>query len=139
MRRTFVDAGVLIAAARGQDGIGERALHILEDPGREFVASAFLRLEVLPKALYNKRAKEAQFYEEFFRAVSYWATDTEKIIADAEREATKYGLGAIDALHVAAAASAGATELITTERLQRSIYRAQSIKVTSIRGEAATE
>ncbi|BAU08518.1 hypothetical protein FIS3754_44660 [Fischerella sp. NIES-3754] len=36
MIRTFIDAGVLIAAARGVGIVAERALTILEDPNREF-------------------------------------------------------------------------------------------------------
>jgi predicted nucleic acid-binding protein len=52
---TFIDSGVLIAAARGEGEIAERALQILEDNKREFASSQFLKLEVLPKATYNKR------------------------------------------------------------------------------------
>jgi predicted nucleic acid-binding protein len=56
MTRTFVDAGVLIAAATGrQPALYRRAIAILDDPVRDFVASDFLRLEVLPKAIYTRR------------------------------------------------------------------------------------
>lgn len=54
-KRTYVDAGVLIAAARGKDDVAVKAIQILDDPDREFVSSPFLRLEVLPKAVYGKR------------------------------------------------------------------------------------
>ena len=53
MIRTFIDAGVLIVAARGEDEIAERALEILKDPNREFASSMFLKLEVVPKATYR--------------------------------------------------------------------------------------
>jgi predicted nucleic acid-binding protein len=53
VRRTFVDAGVLIAAARGGTEQSRRAMAVLDDPEREFVASPFLRLEVLPQALFT--------------------------------------------------------------------------------------
>jgi predicted nucleic acid-binding protein len=59
MRLTFVDAGVLIAAARGGSEQAARAMEILDDPDREFAASPFLRLEVLPQATFNKRTAEA--------------------------------------------------------------------------------
>jgi predicted nucleic acid-binding protein len=49
VNRTFLDASVLIAAARGNDELGTRAMAILDDGDREFVASPFLKLEVLPQ------------------------------------------------------------------------------------------
>jgi hypothetical protein len=46
---TFVDASVLINAIVGQDAARKmRALSVLADPDREFVATEFLKLEVLP-------------------------------------------------------------------------------------------
>lgn len=58
MKLTFVDAGVLIAAARGGTVEAARAMEILDDPDREFAASPLLRLEVLPQAVFNKRQAE---------------------------------------------------------------------------------
>jgi len=72
-----VDAGVLIAAARGGSVQAARAMEILDDPEREFGASPFLRLEVIPQATFNKRQAELAFYDAFFSAVSKWATDLE--------------------------------------------------------------
>lgn len=132
MIRTFIDAGVLIVAARGEDEIARRALEILQDSNREFASSIFLKLEILPKAIYNKRNDEVEFYEEFFGAVAYWANDIEQIIQDAYQESSQSGLGAMDALHVAAAVSVGATEFITNEKPEKSIHRTNSIKVISI-------
>ncbi|OKH30546.1 hypothetical protein NIES2119_30770 [[Phormidium ambiguum] IAM M-71] len=74
MIRTFIDAGVLIYAARSQGEIAEKALQVLEDENREFASSIFLKLEVLPKAIYNKQSSEVKFYETFFDEVSYWAS-----------------------------------------------------------------
>ena len=51
--RTFLDAGVLIAGAKGEDEVRERALSILTGATRKFVVSSFLYLEVAPKA--NRR------------------------------------------------------------------------------------
>jgi hypothetical protein len=39
VKRTFVDADVLIAAARGGDVQAARAMEILDDPEREFAAA----------------------------------------------------------------------------------------------------
>jgi len=129
---TFVDAGVLIAAARGGNIQAARAMEIFDDPEREFAASPFLRLEVLPQALFNKRGAEAEFYESFFSMVTHWATDLAAVAEIAMREASTNGVEAMDALHVAAAASVGATELITTEKPSRSIHRARAVKVRTI-------
>jgi len=129
---TFVDAGVLIAAARGGDEQARRAMAILDDPSREFAASSFLRLEVLPQAAFNRRAAETAFYEEFFGSVRKWATDLAAIVAAAESEASTYGVEAMDALHIAAAANVSAAEFITTEKPTRSIHRARSIRVVTI-------
>lgn len=133
MIRTFIDSGVLIAAARGEGAIAQRALEILADPSREFASSIFLKLEVLPKAIYNNRSSEVRFYEEYFDAVSYWAEEIHQIIHNAYREVGESGLGAMDALHVAAAVLVGAVEFITNEKPEKSIHRTRSIQVISIR------
>lgn len=127
-----VDAGVLIYAARAENEMAELALQILEDDQREFASSIFLKLEVLPKAIYHQQSSEIKFYETFFDAVTYWANDINSIIEQAYRESSQFGLGAMDALHIAAAVSVGATEFITNEKPQKSIHRTRSIKVISI-------
>jgi predicted nucleic acid-binding protein len=135
VKLTFVDAGVLIAAARGGTIQAARAMEILDDPDREFAASIFLRLEVLPQAVFNKRVAEVAFYEAFFSTVSRWATDLAAVTQNAMREASTLGVEAMDALHVAAAASVGASELITTEKRSRSIHRATAVQVVTIQPE----
>jgi hypothetical protein len=132
VKLTFVDAGVLIGAARGGTEQARRAMAVLDDPERSFAASPFLRLEVLPQALFHRRTAEVAFYEAFFAEVSTWATDLPAIVEAAQREASTYGVEAMDALHVAAAASAGAVELVTAEKPTRSIHRARSITVKTI-------
>ncbi len=135
MTLTFVDAGVLIAAARGGSVQAARAMKILDDPDRQFAASIFLRLEVLPQALFNKRVAEAAFYEAFFSAVTHWAADLDTVTEIAMREASTRGIEAMDALHVAAAVSVGASELITTEKPSRSIHRTHAVRVVTIHPE----
>ncbi len=132
MKLTFVDAGVLIAAARGGSEQAQRALAVLDDPEREFAASPFLRLEVLPQAAFNKRVSETAFYEAFFAGVKRWASDLDAIVKAAEVEASRCGVEAMDALHVVAAASVGAEELVTTEKPARSIHRARAARVVTI-------
>src|SRR5262245_49378544 len=112
---TYVDAGVLIAAARGRMEVSAPAMAILDDPDRRFASSEFVRLEVLPKALYNRKTDEAEFYREFFQVVSYWPSDTDLVVRYAYEIGVKLGLSALDALHLAAALKLGADELVTTE------------------------
>jgi predicted nucleic acid-binding protein len=133
MIRTFIDTGVLITAARGSDDTGPQSLTILQDPDREFASSPFLKLELLPKAIYNKRQPEIVFYEAYFAIVTYWATDLDAIMAAAYREVAEFGLGAMDALHIAAAVAVGADEFITNEKPEKSIHRTPSIRIISTR------
>ncbi len=133
MPRPFVDAGVLIAAARGQGAVAAKAMDILDDPDREFASSPFVRLEVLPKAVYHKNVDEADFYEAFFNSVTHWADALEQIVPHAYQEACSLGLAAMDALHVAAAVSVGAAELVTTEEPHKPLHRTTAVKVTCIR------
>jgi hypothetical protein len=65
--RTFLDSGVLIAAYKGSPSIEEPARLILDDPGRVFLSSPFVRHEVSPKAPFNKQAVEYRFYQAYFR------------------------------------------------------------------------
>lgn len=132
MTLTFVDAGVLIAAVRGTDEIGLRANQVLDDPNRSFASSPFLRLEVLPKARFHKKFGEVYFYESFFEAVERWAVPDSVLVSQAQSLASRFGLSAIDALHVAAALSVGADEILTTERLEKPIHRVTEIRVRSL-------
>lgn len=134
MKITFIDSGVLVTAARGVGEDSEKALEILADSNREFASSEFIKMEVIPKAIYNRKTAEAEFYELFFSAVTYWTNNIEKVIQDAYNIACQYGLAAMDALHIAAALSVGAEEFMTTEKKTKPMFRISSIKVISIFG-----
>lgn len=125
---TFPDASVLIYAAvkpTAQTFARRmRALQLFNDPDREFVASEFLRLEVLPIAKFFGKKREVQFYETFFAGVAQWADDA-ALIAPALALASQHGLGAIDALHICAADQFGA-EFVSAEKPTKPIYRAYS-------------
>jgi predicted nucleic acid-binding protein len=132
MKLTFIDAGVLMAAARGTDAESVSTMEILDDPDREFASSVFVKLELLPKSIFNKKQAEVDFYMAFFDAVAQWAADLDAIADEAYREACASGLAAMDALHVAAARSTGAEELITTEKAGKPIHRVKSPAIVSI-------
>lgn len=126
---TFLDASVLINAARGSDPTRKmRAVSIIGDPDREFVASQYLRLEVLPIAVLHKKKKEIALYERYFNAVITWV-DPNSLIDPAYDLACQYGLGAIDALHLIAAMTMGA-EFISAEKPTKPIYSAYASAVS---------
>lgn len=129
---TYIDSGVLLSATDGVGRLAEKALEVLEDSNRQFASSEFVKLEVIPKAVYYKQTEEVKFYEEFFSAVSYWADDLEKVMQDAYNIGCKYGLAAMDALHIAAALSLDAREFITTEKPTKPMFRVSGIKIISI-------
>ena len=136
---TFLDAGVLIAAARGTGTIGTRALALFNDPARVFVSSAFVRMEVLPKAIYYKRLSEVGFYEDFFAAVERLIPLTASLTDLAYTEACQAGLSGLDALHIAAAKLGGAEEFITTERPTHTLFRVTGLVIKSLMPAAEAE
>ncbi|MFN0112244.1 MAG: type II toxin-antitoxin system VapC family toxin [Blastocatellia bacterium] len=120
---TFVDSSVLINAIAGLDPARKmRAVSILGDQRREFVATRFLQLEVLPIPTRYQRSRELNFYQRFFSRITRWL-DEEPLIQPALDLACQYGLGGMDALHLAAAISLSA-EFISAERPSKPFYQA---------------
>jgi predicted nucleic acid-binding protein len=126
--RTFLDAGVLIAGARSVGHDRERAIQLLEEPNRIFLTSPFVYLEVVPKAIFFKKALERAFYAKYFTNAE-WCREIDKIEVAAQTEAAKVGLGAMDALHLSAANLSRADEFITTEKPNKAIHRSSLVKV----------
>lgn len=132
MTLTFVDSGVLIAAARGIGPVSSAATAILLDTNRQFVSSDVVRLEVMPKPVYLKRTAEADYSRAFFTSVAIWVATTPLLTERALQHASAFGLSAIDALHSAAADLAGAEEFITTERSSKPLFRVTALRIASI-------
>ncbi|MBI1895804.1 MAG: PIN domain-containing protein [Acidobacteria bacterium] len=133
MIRTFIDSGVLIAAARAEHAESEPALRLLEDPGRRMLTSMFVRLEVYPKTAFHAYALQRAFLNEFFMDPSLeWASDLSGLVNLAISESERHGLAAMDALHAAAALLLGAEEFVTTEKPGKPIYRADGFHVLHI-------
>jgi predicted nucleic acid-binding protein len=130
--RTFLDAGVLIAAARGNNPLSQKALEIVKDRERIFLSTPFVRLEVLPKAVFHRQKGEALFYRSYFDQVSVWVNPDQVLVEEADDVASRFGLAALDALHVTSALIAGADELVTTERPTRPIHRVSDLGVKTI-------
>lgn len=132
MTLTFVDTGVLIAAARGDGNACRRAFAILDDPQREFASSFFVKLEALPMPTYHRRDNEVAFLETFFAGVKHWPDPSTDLLGNAMTEACNAGLSALDALHVAAALAVQADVLVTTEKRRRSLHRVTSLPILTI-------
>jgi predicted nucleic acid-binding protein len=126
--RTFLDSGVLIAATRSMGTDRERALQILEEADRVFLTSPFIHLEVVPKAIFYRKLLEQLFYEKYFGRAT-WFRDIVRIEGLARTEAARRGLGAMDALHLAAARLTNAEQFITTEKPNKAIHRSSLVKV----------
>ncbi len=133
MKVTFVDSDVLMAAFQAKESIAKRAIELLDDPGREFASSEFVRLEVLPKPIYGKRLRELEFHEAYFSRVTHWAPMTPELLSAAFQEACLHGLSALDALHIAAASELKADELVTGERPAKPMHRSRLVKIVSLR------
>ncbi len=129
---TFVDTGILITAARGQGDAALRAMAILDDPARSFASSRFVKLEALPMPTYHKRIHEVAFLNAFFDNVTHWPQSDDKVIDQAFVEASRAGIAALDALHVAAAMIVGADVLVTTEKRSKPLHRVRSIPVETL-------
>jgi predicted nucleic acid-binding protein len=120
---TMVDSSVLINAIAGQNAARKmRALSILADQRREFAGTRYLMLEVLPVPTKYRLSRELNFYQQFFNRVTTWI-DEASLIQPALTLACQFGLGGMDALHLAAAVSVNA-EFISAEKPTKPVYHA---------------
>ncbi len=121
-RRTYIDSGVLLAVIRGKPEIAAKALQVLDDPQRLLVVSAAVRLEVMPKAIFEKRQDEQAEFEQFFQQTEEipWSVE---ILQKAYDLACEYGLAALDSIHLGFAVAAGTDEFITTEKTTKPLFR----------------
>ncbi len=131
MIRTFLDAGVLIAAFRSRNEVSTPALTLLDDPERAFVTTDYVRLEVLPKPLHFRRTTEVEFYEAFFAAAEF-VDLSPTLVLEAFEEARQVGLAAMDALHIAAAKRAGVEEFITVEGSTKPMFRVAGLTMRTL-------
>ena len=132
MTRTYVDSGVLIAAARGNGKLSERALAVLRDTLREFVSSDYVKLEAIPKPTYFGRDAELRFYDTYFARVSVWHKFDVAHLEAGLVEACNAGLQGLDAIHIVLADISACDELVTTEEPTSAIHRTTRMRVVSI-------
>lgn len=129
----YVDSSVLVNAARLSSTEVLPETMLLDNPDVSFASSIFVKLEVMPKAIFHGNELEARIYRMFFDTmVSHWAKVNQQLIDDAFMEASKCGLSAMDALHIVSAVAVGADELVTSEKPSKPIHRTRLIPVRSI-------
>jgi len=136
MKRTYIDASVLIAAFRGKGESGKRALEVLDDSDRALVVSDYLRLEVLPKPTFHKKQEEVEFMQTVFENAAEKVSTSDELTEKAVELASKYDIKPLDALHVGAAVVADVGEFVTLEKPDKPICKVAEIKVVSIHSDA---
>ena len=151
MKRTYLDACVLIAAFEGRAAFkkekeGEKekarwqralrarqlAAKILNDPDRLFVVSDYIRLEVLPRPTSQEELEEVNFLNDIFEHATEDLPTSPNLTRQALDIAKKYNLKGMDALHVGAAIIAKVDELVTMEGEKNRMCRVREIKVNSL-------
>lgn len=132
MTKTYIDANTLIVAFRGDHPASDAALGLLGEPERIFVSSAYVRLETLRKPLFYRREDEIAFMESYFSVVSLWVPTGDELVERALRLAAQLDLGAMDALHAAAALEAGADLFVTMERPTKPLFRVPGLNALSL-------
>lgn len=131
-KRTYLDSGVLLAAFAAQGDVGAKALEVLDDPDRQLVVSDAVKLELLPKPIYEKRKDEVEFYHAVFEQAEClsWRLDTLK---NSQGVAEQHGIAAMDAIHVVTALDAGVDEFVTVEKSTKPMFRVTELRMQSIR------
>lgn len=122
---TYADSNVLIYAVSQKNfNLRLKALGILGDKRREYLASEFLRLETLPYAINAGRQKEIAFLQTFFdRHVSQWVANERNLFPTASRLIERYNIQLLDALHLAAAMEYNA-DFVTGEKPTKPFHQA---------------
>lgn len=131
-KRTYLDSGVLLAAFAGQGDVGIKALEVLDDPERQLVVSDAVKLETLPKPIYQNRAKEVEFYNLVFSESEClpWSL---RALQKAREIAELHDIAAMDAIHIATALDAAVDEFVTAEKSTKPMFRVTELCMQSIR------
>ena len=127
-QRVYLDTGVFLAAFRGEGSAAEAALMIIGDPSRLIVVSEYVFLELFPKPTYFKREDELEFMRSALDDAEVVSSSVE-IRRQAMDFACRYGLNAIDALHVSAGFGARVEAVVTTEKPTKPIFRVAELRV----------
>ena len=106
-------------------------MSVLGDETLEFYTCENVKLEVLPKPIFEKRQPEVNFYNDYFKTATIEPFSAE--LGEAALElANQFGLAAGDALNLASAIRQGADEFITSEQPGKPMFRVKELKVISL-------
>lgn len=130
-RRTYLDSGVLIALAQGEERRYQAAADLVRQADRRFVSSDMAWLETVPSAAFARLAPVRDIYEWFFAGAEMIAIDAD-IVTEAKALAMRFGVTGADAIHAAAALHAGAIEFVTTEKMSKPIFRVGGLRVVAL-------
>ena len=131
--RTVIDSCVLRVAFDGVEGeSNKKALEVLDDTNREFIAVDFVALETIPVPTFNKKYDQVLLFQSFFDDAPFRAEVSSDTTTLAIRLASEHGIGPIDALIVSSAIIGGADELITMEKPTKPMFKVKEVKITSL-------
>jgi predicted nucleic acid-binding protein len=126
---------VIINALRDDPVLRRRARAVLTDSSRDLIVGDYVKLETLPKMVYNKLPQQVAYTKDLFARAEY-VRSTDALITHAETLAEAYGLSAVDALHVASAIAGHADELVTFEKPEKPFFRVppEYVRLVSLYG-----
>ncbi|TCV97732.1 PIN domain-containing protein [Luteibacter rhizovicinus] len=132
-KKIYIDSCVLILALKAsEDAIASRAIAEISQDDAEYFFSPVTVLEVMPAPMRNGKHEQVEFYDAWFgTAKQIWYDDT--VHQNAVEQATKHAIQPLDAVHVASAIVAGASELVTAEKATKPMFTSTEMKVRSIR------
>jgi predicted nucleic acid-binding protein len=104
----------------------------MEDVSRQFYTSELIKLELLPKATFHGQKQEIEFYRVHLDQCNGDVAMTSGLCRSGFDLASRYGLAAMDALHVAAAIRHDVEEFITTELPGKPLFRVKELRVVSL-------
>lgn len=130
--RTYLDTGVLLAAYKGDEAASDRAMAIIADEERSFIASDLLTIECVCPAIRSRHFAQAAFCSEFINSCDHIELNRD-ISQSAIQFLSNHAIQIIDAMHICAAVHAGAEEFITTEAVTKPFFQlAVPLSVISI-------
>ena len=108
----------------------------LEDSGRSFPIFCLKHIPgigIIAEAELFQTGKGKGILRNLFSAADVRVEASEQLAKQALREAIRTGSKAMDALHLAAAAQAGAVEFVTGELETKALFRSSLVKVVTLR------
>lgn len=129
---TAIDSCVLRNAVQGVGEDNRKALEVLDDENREFIACDFVALELIPKPTFHKIQDQVSFYQTFFDNAKLRVVVSQAVTDLALRLASEHDITPLDSLIVSSAIIGGADEFITSEKPTKPMYKVKEVKVVSL-------